>query len=424
MRLNKGQQKTFTNLIKFINDPAQKYYTISGDAGTGKTFLIKYIFDELLNYVTNSKISLNSINVTATTNKAAAVISADNVPASTIYSYMNLRVKEDWNTGEVKCIPTPSWKIHSSSLIIIDEASMANEELLRYLEEGTDNSCKIIFIGDANQLAPVKEHLSQAFNQGYGSSLLTEKVRNANSQALMDLCEQAKQTVLTGKFTPITEVPGVIDFVGGGQILKGVLERNYSTENLDSRVLCYTNKQVTKYNNHIRKLRGYTEPYVKGEILTNNSAADVIGKGNLYTDQIVRIDEIYNRELKDDILSGYEFDITTMKISDINTGISHTVPCFTNQQEKHNLLKYFAQNKNWGKYFKLKKSYPELRSTAASTTHKAQGSTYESVVVDLEDIGKATNRSQIARMQYVALSRPKTRLYIRGQLPYRLFKDN
>ena len=85
-------------------------------------------------------------------------------------------------------------------------------------------------------------------------------------------------------------------------------------------------------------------------------------------------------------------------------------------------MKYFSSRKQWDKYFKIKGNYPDLRSVASSTTHKAQGSTYDSVIVDLADIGKSTNREQTARMQYVALSRPRNRLYIRGVLPERYFQ--
>ena len=59
---------------------------------------------------------------------------------------------------------------------------------------------------------------------------------------------------------------------------------------------------------------------------------------------------------------------------------------------------------------------------AASTTHKAQGSTYDEVIVDLADIGKCTQTDMAARLQYVALTRPKNRLYIRGELPERFFQ--
>lgn len=84
-------------------------------------------------------------------------------------------------------------------------------------------------------------------------------------------------------------------------------------------------------------------------------------------------------------------------------------------------MKYYSSRKQWDKYFKVKNNFPDLRSVAASTAHKAQGSTYDTVIIDLADIGTCTNLDQTARMIYVGLSRPRSRLYIRGQLPARYF---
>ena len=43
MGLNKDQQAGFLDVIKFINNPSQKYMHVSGGAGTGKTFFVKQI---------------------------------------------------------------------------------------------------------------------------------------------------------------------------------------------------------------------------------------------------------------------------------------------------------------------------------------------------------------------------------------------
>lgn len=424
MRLNSDQQSAFKDIINFINSD-EKYYFISGDAGTGKTFLISHIANNILKYA-NKNCSINRVEVTATTNKAAAVISSAlkglTFAVKTIYSFMNLRLTENHRTGEVKVVPTKNWQVHNGVLIIIDECSMANKELLKWLEEGTDKTCKVLFIGDKNQLAPVKENISQAFSQGYGSSWLTQMIRNSGSPALMDLCTQAKETVITGVFTPITEVPGVIDFVSG-QNLKGLLERDYSFEHLDRRVLCYTNKQVTKYNEFIREIRGYSDPFVVGEILTNNAPVQLLGKRKLYTDQTLQVRQVLRNGKDTELLAGETFETIELVLEDVSNGEGYQVVCFRYPEERVNLISYFAKNKIWVKYFKVKNNFPDLRPVAASTTHKAQGSTYDSVIVDLSDIGKASVEGQVARMQYVALSRAKSRVFIKGKLPERFFKS-
>jgi len=409
-------------VIQFINGP-DKFMDVSGGAGTGKTYLISQIADGILKHQTTK--TMHSVAVTATTNKAAAVIS-DAMPhrageIGTIYSFMNLRVSENFRTGAVKIVPTPKWMVHSAILIIVDECSMVNTDLFKYIMKGTDSNCKILFVGDKNQLAPVKENISPIYAQGMETGLLGMPVRNAGQPALMELCEQAKQTVLTGKFTRIKEVPGVIDFVDG-TTLKGVLEREFHQEDPSKRVLSYTNRRVIEYNSFIRELRSYMEPYEVGEILSNNSSAELVGKERLYTDQVVRVVRVTDDYLDQSIISGENIRMIIMDVEDVNSGVVYQVTAFADHNDRADVLKFYSQTKSWERFFKIKNGFPDLRSVSASTTHKAQGSTYDSVIVDLADIGKSTNKEQTARLQYVALSRPRSRIYVRGSLPERYFE--
>lgn len=421
--LNDEQRAAFTDVLAFINDPTRKYHRVSGGAGTGKSFFISKVADDiLLHKGPNSR--LVDVAVTATTNKAAAVL-ADAMPhrrgeIGTIYSFMNLRVSSNYNDGTQKIVPTRNWVVHDCVMIIVDEASMTNKDLMKYIEKGTTSDCKILFVGDKNQLAPVKEELSPVYSQPLSESLLLKPVRNAEQPALMELCEQAVETVLTGKFFKIKEVPGVIDFLDG-PTLKGVLEREYRTEDPKKRVLCYTNRKVIEYNEFIRELRGFTSPYNVGEIMTNNSSAELVDKTRLYTDQMVEIMSVSQPYIDTNIIAKTEIEMVDLVVRDVNTWAEYEITCFWDPDDRHEVLKYYSSHKRWDRYFRIRDNYPDLRSVASSTTHKAQGSTYDSVIVDLADIGKSTNREQTARMQYVALSRPRNRIYIRGELPERYF---
>jgi hypothetical protein len=422
--MNEGQRKAFTEVIHFLNDPNRKMHRLSGGAGTGKSWFISKVVDDLLKHK-NPGIPIHSLGITATTNKAAAVL-ADAIPhrkteIRTIYSYMNLRVSENFSTGEVKCVPTRNWEVHNGTFIIVDEASMVNKELMKYLEQGTTSSCKILFVGDKNQLNPVKEEISPVYSRPMTESTLSEPVRNSGQQALMDLCNQAVETVKTGIFTPIQEVPGVIDFVDGPQ-LKGLLEREYCQEDPTKRLLCYTNKRVVEYNSFIRELRGYGSSFAPGEMLVNNTSVELIGKDRLYTDQLVEVVSVSPQKIRGDIVTGHDIPTLELRLKDPTTLAFYEVEIFADPEDRDNVIKYYSGLKKWDRYFKIKNNFPDLRSVASSTTHKAQGSTYESVIVDLADIGKSTNKAQTARLQYVALSRPKQRLYIRGQLPPRYFE--
>jgi len=422
MALNQEQHAAFLQVIDFINGPDQ-FMDVSGGAGTGKTYLISQIADAILKHKSPNN-PLNKVVITATTNKAAAVIS-EAMPhrrseIGTIYQFMNLRVSENFSTGTVKIVPTAKWDVHNDTLIIIDECSMIDKNLFKYLQMGISSTCKVLFVGDKNQLAPVGETVSCIYTQGFQTAYLSVPVRNAEQQALMDLCEQAKQTVLTGVFTPITQVPGVIDLVDG-TFVQGVLEREFLEEDPSKRIISYTNKRVIEYNTYIRQLRTYEHPYEVGEILSNNSAAELANRERLYTDQVVRVTAITDDYMDKYIVDGEEIRMIMMEVEDVGNQQIYFLTAFADHNDRALVLKYYSGLKKWDRFFKIKAAYPDLRSVAASTTHKAQGSTYNSVIVDLADIGKSTNKEQTARLQYVALSRPKSRIYIRGHLPERYF---
>lgn len=422
--LNQEQRDAFADVLNFINDPTRKYHRISGGAGTGKSFFISKVADDILKHK-GPHSNLQHVAITATTNKAAAVLKNTmqhrRGEIETIYSFMNLRVHNNVNDGTQKVVPTAKWTVHHRVLIIVDEASMVNKSLFDYIDKGTTNECKILFVGDKNQLAPVKENISPVYTNSFSESFLVTPVRNSGQQALMDLCEQAKETVLTGKFSPIEEVPGVIDFVTGNQ-MKGIMEREYNKEDAARRILCYTNKRAIDYNLYVRSLRGYTEHYAEGEILTNNSSAELVDKTRLYTDQMVKVIQRGVPYLDSGIVPGAEVEMIELEVEDPDTGTAYTIIVCADPADRQQVLNYWKSHKKWDRFFKFRDNHPDLRSVASSTTHKAQGSTYESVIVDLADIGKSTQLEQTARLQYVALSRPKSRLYIRGELPARYFE--
>ena len=77
----------------------------------------------------------------------------------------------------------------------------------------------------------------------------------------------------------------------------------------------------------------------------------------------------------------------------------------------------------WSQYFDIKDTWLDLRSQYASTVHKAQGSSYDEVFIDLWDIGRCNRPSDTARMLYVSISRARKRVILSGELPekYRSF---
>ena len=79
-------------------------------------------------------------------------------------------------------------------------------------------------------------------------------------------------------------------------------------------------------------------------------------------------------------------------------------------------MKYFAKQKDWIHYFYVKDTFLDLRPKDASTVHKAQGSTYETVYIDLGDLSTCRIPDMAARLLYVAFTRASNRIVLYGKL--------
>ena len=62
----------------------------------------------------------------------------------------------------------------------------------------------------------------------------------------------------------------------------------------------------------------------------------------------------------------------------------------------------------------IDQNWIDLRAVYASTVAKSQGSTFDSVFIDLSDIAKCNSGNAIARMLYVAVSRARHHVYLTG----------
>lgn len=424
MMPNSGQKASLDSIIQFLLTD-QKEYNLKGAAGTGKTFMMRYITERLLkDYQNLCKVmgfgtpKYWQVVYAATTNKAADVLSRSvHTEARTIHSFLGLVVKNNYKTGKQELTKTSNFRIHSNILLFIDEASMIDAELYDIISEAFDDTCKIIYVSDSSQLTPVSESLSKIYKDEIPHSTLTEPMRNHTQPALMELCQQFRKTVETGKFYPIKIVEGVIDWLDG-PLMKFAIDHVFKEENADSRILCYTNKKVNEYNNYIRAMRNYGDQYVVGENLIFNSAFNMASQ-IIPAETPVRIVEVDPTitslvtpigkldSYKIAVAGVYDFSLAWLKIP--------VDPAKLTEVLKH----YSKVDKDWASYYSVKETYPDLRPRDASTVHKAQGSTYDSVFIDLDNIGTHFNPDETARMLYVAVSRARTRIFLRGSLPRR-----
>lgn len=424
MPLNQGQQEAVDAVLRFLISD-EKEFAISGPAGTGKTFVMKHIMTDVLDEYTRMCELLSikpkqfQIELTATTNKAAEVLNkATGFPASTIHSFLHLKVRDNYNTGTTDIVKTPAWEVYSNKLIFIDEASMIDSKLHGFIQEATDRSCKIIYLGDASQLAPVSEVISPVYANPLGTSVLSEPMRNAGQPALMYLCQQLRETVETLTFKPIPAVPGIIDYLDPAPA-QAFVDRTFKQANPDARLLCYTNEQVRGYNAYIRALRGYPDHFVAGEKVINNQAIDLpVSKILLRAEQELTVASIDTMPRQFEISENDPNTIPYYNLTlDMGGEITVQVKTPIDPDWLKTLSKHYAREKAWGAYFKIKNNFPDLRPRDASTVHKSQGSTFHTAILDLSNIGTCRDPEQVARMLYVGASRATDRLVLIGQLP-------
>lgn len=425
-KLNSDQTKAAKDILQFLFSKNSELI-ISGSAGTGKTFLTKYIIKELLENYKNMCNTMNipyidyKVYLTATTNKASKVLGENcKESTTTIYSLLNLIVKNNYNNGKKYIYENKKAKKFTieNSIIFIDECSMIDTELYDYIKinilyKGNNN--KIIYIGDENQLAPVNETYPYIFYQELPIIYLNQQMRNNTIPNLINLSEQFKKTVQNGIFNPIISDSKNIIHLSDKEFVKK-LDEYFIQNKTNSKILAYTNDFVNKYNAYIRKKLNYPINFMKNEIvIVNTPFISRKNKNiycNLYAEYELTIKDILPNEnltYDDDSLECYVYTTYQTREMKIYTPVD---------KEKYKLLlKKTAKESNWEKHFYFKESIIDIRPSYASTVHKSQGSTYDNVFIDLNDIGKNWRNNEVARMLYVAVTRAKYNIFLRGALP-------
>ena len=198
------QLNAYNSLIEFINAPYTENDTkraLVGAAGTGKTYLVKAL-------IKNCGLSYSTIGLAAPTHKACRVLNESigitNVKVNTLQSDLGLRLNFDVDKFDISNPPfDPKGKIKIGDyrLYIVDESSMINRGLCMFLEKTCKSSkCKIIYIGDNAQLAPVNEKYSSAF-KGLKICTLNQIVRQGEDNPVSHLLQLLRYDITHKSFT-------------------------------------------------------------------------------------------------------------------------------------------------------------------------------------------------------------------------------
>lgn len=264
---NAQQIDALNEMDRFIKSN-ETSMTLSGYAGTGKTSLMEMIAKK-------SQRLLKPVVFCATTNKAAAVlndrVSKAGFKATTLNKTFGISVEVDTNSRTYNARNLVNnlkdVDITPGSTIIIDEASMINEENYKVLNDIAKKFLlKIIYVGDEAQLSPVNEdRISKVFRNGDGKVIrLTQVERTEDNAILKEATDIRDGKPLSGETSFNSKGEGVAYILPQHQeAISDVINHYVKGLKKDPnyfRILAYTNKAVSDYNNQVRNLLGYDSP--------------------------------------------------------------------------------------------------------------------------------------------------------------------
>lgn len=411
LTLNKEQADALDSISNFL-DSGDSFFVLSGSAGTGKTFCVR----ELVNRTKGRFI------FTAPTNKATKVLREsvtrdDYKPeCRTIYSLLKLRLEAN---GEVKELKAPDDPIDISAYkaVIVDEASMVNANLFEHIKIASGKfKIKFIFLGDPAQLPPVKELRSPVWDLAFGSKLQTV-MRHDN--AILVLATTLRDQV--DKFAPRIKLEASNDGEQGiwkypglefeKQILMDVDAEAFIKPN-GSKVIAWRNVEVDKFNTLIRNriFPQASAPWLVGDrVLFTAPAKDIDDEPMASTDdegEVTRVDTEWHAIHGD--MKIYRIAITLDDNRTVIARVLHpeSAVAFARKVEELSAIAR-SNSRKWKDFWDFKDAFHSLRYAYSITSHRAQGSTYDTAFVYWQDILANPNRQEAFRCLYVAVTRPK-----------------
>lgn len=449
--LGEEQLQALDLMKEFITSSNVTAFSLVGSAGTGKTVLI----NELLKWI-----KANSIQyvLCAPTNKAGLVLreATKDENVTTVHKLLtltpNLEIFElDFNELEFQIKNPMNLGIPHAGVVICDEASMINDELFKIIiHHATLYNSKVIFVGDKAQLQPVNaNNVSKVFNLDNRFEL-TKIYRQSSENAILPVLQELREKPILSFSQRLAEEGSLYCFTDTKEFVKpaykvykeAIKEGNI----LKTKILAYTNKRVEAYNKCMKRLLFNNESeYNKGEFLTAYENLDTSMTIYNSMDYIIaseptRVDikiHKFGISLPGYALELYDsfFDRTgTIKIlsKDIDKSYFLEIADFIENIRLDAIeLKergwYKKSKTRWVDYFKSMDSFTTpidlyigsrlVRGKSfdygyAISTHKSQGSSLDTVFVDIKNINTCRNIDERRQLQYVALSRTKSDAYL------------
>lgn len=423
-------------LKSFLEDEKAWEMYITGKAGTGKTTTLKHIVEHCI---------ANNINyiVCAFTHKACGVLETKLPPGAiitTLHSYLNKRpgINEHANHKKHVNITMRMSESERPDLVIIDEFSMVGEndymdlvEMQDPFDETQSKFIKTLYVGDPYQLPPVGDMQTITPKKPYWVEL--NKVYRTDRDDLLEAMIAITDMIDGRDMEPLRSSEHLIR---GQDLVKSYL----SSTSTDKICLAWTNKAVQELNAAIagkplpemgdklfcstlrHELVYLGVPSNINQILTPTGTLTLNTKYKtlefLLSQTFINWIEVENTTLDEPCMLACIFGHYTYKQvlnqlteeavaanNKIKAQGVEDVPAWARVNNTNPLAKQRALA--WRKLLAFREAVVCVDFPYAMTIHKSQGSTYEEVYLDSEDLAQCgdNNTTMYLKLFYVAISR-------------------
>lgn len=401
-------------ITNYITTGKTRFITLSGPAGTGKTTFIRQLVSNIpksfiicptnksiANLATNEFL----INITSTYAKFFKCY-IDPLEDSITEMKCNLKCSCEYkyhsNTLQdvVRCLKDSTEPIVTSSynLLIIEEASMFTHEFYSLLLKM--NKIKtFLFVGDSNQIPAITSSCKECLHCSFSIFSCPIPILYFKSQK-----RQTNQTdtQLQTFMRKISDIP-VLNTRNIKSTLKSIFKvvKLVDVIPLKAPIITYH----VKTSNIINKmLANDRSEIVEGDLVSISQGST----SNVPVGSVVLVKSIKTQFMSCMTLErGFEFKVYTVQYNTVD----HDIHVIVNREEYIQYCKEFRRDKSVHELIKINKLIREhltsFTMAYAITAHKAQGQTYHTSLIDIEDIVKCSDKKLTVMLFYTAITRSR-----------------
>ena len=466
------QRKAISALTDFFNSD-KKVFLLKGYAGTGKTFLVRYIVRHLAGEGTKV--------LMAPTGRASQILQEKTGCLATtihkaIYNFDDITEVETSKEGNKKKFKFRFNLNHDESdtnkVFIVDESSMVSNkysegdffifgsgkllsDLISFVApQNIDRKNKIVFIGDAAQLPPVTDNISGALSSDYlkdkfnintSEYELTEVVRQGESSGILDNATYLRDQLLNkarNTFELKTNNSDVVQ-IETDAVVDCYLEHNPSLSISEAVLINHSNKSALDFNLSVReRLFEDKNLIAKGDILIlsqNCYQHEVV----LYNGTMVKVTRVNPTPVIKGNLFAYDAEGNECRVShkyrEIEIQVKNDegedvlINCLILESFLYSPSPNLTYEESIAQYLEFKMRNDTLKAGTkefkdslrsdrffnalkvkygyAITCHKAQGGEWKSAIINM-DVTQGKLSDNFLRWTYTAVTRASKKLYL------------